>query len=588
MRSLTIVIATYQRRESIARLLRMLADQLRAEPELRDGVDVVVVDDGSGDGTAAACEAVAIPVPLKVVWQRNRGRAAARNVGLSVARGEIVWFLDDDVLPQAGLVRRHRESHESEPEHVLMGPHMFEISPRAATPNQAWVDAIYREMSATGAVERADRFSTANASGPRESFESVGGFDEGFTGWGFEDTELASRLLAVGVPIRFDPHALAFHEQHLDVSRFAANCVSAGRNLVRTVTLHPDLVDELLPLEPVVESRRVVRSMAGRLFRQFPVRSPMPFHVASSALVPVARAEHTVTQGRSARALYLVMVLSNLAGIAEADPSGEFVARKFGVQPGPTIGSALPSAHEGAEFAHRAAAHYERQAAGGPHHPSGTYSPSGFRHYHRRAVLLEALEPLRFASVLDVGCADGFFVDAIGAQYGCGTAGVDISRSAIRRLEHRRRGAGVVADGAQLPFRDASFDLVICTETLEHVPDVDEFVSELRRVAARWIVVTTPANGSVDPDWSLTGEGHLHAFTRDQLRRLFGPAAEIRSYRGNLTFGLYKAVGRHLGARIGEGFIRADLAFADRCGSERSGPLTQHRSFLVVGPAKAD
>ena len=82
---------------------------------------------------------------------------------------------------------------------VLTGPYMDEVGENRVAPNQQWVDLIYREMSASGIVDRADRFSTANASGPVELFRSVGGFDEGFTGWGGEDTEIGQRILRAGI-----------------------------------------------------------------------------------------------------------------------------------------------------------------------------------------------------------------------------------------------------------------------------------------------------------------------------------------------------------------------------------------------------
>ena len=126
----------------------------------------------------------------------------------------------------------------------------------------------------------------------------------------------------------------------------------------------------------------------------------------------------------------------------------------------------------------------------------------------------------------------------------------------------------------------------MCTETLEHVLDVRAFVDELLRVARNWVVVTTPVGRGDDPDWLLQGEGHVRGFDRDALRRLFGPAAALASYRMNATFGLYAAVGRWLGAWLGGLFIKGDLAMAARVGSETSrlAPL-RHRSFIVVVPA---
>src|SRR3954451_9604726 len=122
MRSLTIVVPTHQRCRAVTRLVRDLGAQLESEPDTADGVDILVVADGSTDGTVEALEILELPVPLKVVWQRNRGRSAARNVGLTLARGEVVLFLDDDLVPLPGLIARHRASHERGEEHVLVGP----------------------------------------------------------------------------------------------------------------------------------------------------------------------------------------------------------------------------------------------------------------------------------------------------------------------------------------------------------------------------------------------------------------------------------------------------------------------------------
>src|SRR4051794_26399994 len=126
MRTLTVVVATYQRKPSLVRLFANLRRQVELEPALADGLDVVVVIDGSTDGSLELCETLELPVQVKSIFQRNRGRAAARNIGLAAATGEIVWFLDDDVVPLPGLVRRHRMAHEDAEPHVLMGPYLFE------------------------------------------------------------------------------------------------------------------------------------------------------------------------------------------------------------------------------------------------------------------------------------------------------------------------------------------------------------------------------------------------------------------------------------------------------------------------------
>ena len=89
-------------------------------------------------------------------------------------------------------------------------------------------------------------------------------------------------------------------------------------------------------------------------------------------------------------------------------------------------------------------------------------------------------------TLLDVGCGGGLFAEALSAQ-GCEVAGVDVSQRSIRAARRHARGAGVdinyvVARAEELPFADASFDVVCCCDVLEHVDDVGQTVAESARV----------------------------------------------------------------------------------------------------------
>jgi SAM-dependent methyltransferase len=238
-------------------------------------------------------------------------------------------------------------------------------------------------------------------------------------------------------------------------------------------------------------------------------------------------------------------------------------------------------------FDDRAREHYTAHAQAFPHHPLGGYAPGAFRHYHRAELLRRTLHDLDFETALDVGCADGFFVQLLG-ELGARAMGLDLAEPAVERVVSVFHAPGVVGDGTRLPFRDDAFDLVLTTETLEHVLAADVFVAELQRVARRWVVVTVPVGHDEEPDLDFADEGHVQDFDRSALRALFGEQAEITSTRCNATFGAYSLVGRHLGRRVGERCIRADLAVADRWGREdhRFWPL-RTRSFVVVAPAEA-
>jgi SAM-dependent methyltransferase len=246
-----------------------------------------------------------------------------------------------------------------------------------------------------------------------------------------------------------------------------------------------------------------------------------------------------------------------------------------------------PAAIDADTFRQRAREHYEGHASSFTHHPTEGYDPKFFRHYHRAELLRRVFRALDFHSALDVGCADGYFVDLLRREFGADATGVDLAPSFAERVRSVFGAPSVVGDATALPFRSDSVDLVLCTETVEHVLDVRALVEEMRRVARRWIVVTVPVGADEEPDLDFSGEGHVHDFDRAGLRELFGDDAVIRTTRCNATFGLYAGLGRHLGERAGQRFGRADLAVSALLGSETATlwPL-RTRTFVVVASAQ--
>src|SRR6266568_2649599 len=83
----SIIIPTYERRDLVRRMVAALADQTH------DDFEVIVVVDGSTDGTAAALRELGFSFPLSVLEQTNLGAAAARNAGVAAAGGELFLFL---------------------------------------------------------------------------------------------------------------------------------------------------------------------------------------------------------------------------------------------------------------------------------------------------------------------------------------------------------------------------------------------------------------------------------------------------------------------------------------------------------------
>lgn len=318
---MTIAVASYQRKRPLHRLLLALEDQLVDDPGLREQLEVVVVLDGSTDGSAEMIEELAFPVPLRGVWQPNRGLAAARNAGLATAT-DVVWFLDDDLVPGNGLVARHRRAHEGASPRIVMGPCVMPPESPAPAMTKLFWENQYAQLAATGRVERFDQFSGANTSGPASVFRSVGGFEESFVGYGLEDYELAIRLLRAGATILFDGEAAAWHHQHRRFSELLAFTESEGGNAVTLAALHPDLEGDIFSPEK--------SAFANRRLWPLHLRSAWRLKVASRLLTLPASLEGKLTKGRRPRLGGLARAAAYAAGVAKADPDGRALRRLLG------------------------------------------------------------------------------------------------------------------------------------------------------------------------------------------------------------------------------------------------------------------
>lgn len=234
----SVVVPTYRRREAVLRLLTGLATQTIAPDEY----EVIVVVDGSDDGTREAAESLATPYHLRVIAQENRGRAAARNVGIDVARGDLIVMLDDDMEPTPALLEAHLRAHSSGDALAVMGSvpvHMSETMPIAA----AWVGGKFNRhmarLAASGAPLTLRDFYGGNLSVRRDVVARIEGFDVGFTRYGNEDLELSLRLTEAGVRIVYDPAAIAYQTYDKDFAGLASDTVSKGRTAVLLARKHP-------------------------------------------------------------------------------------------------------------------------------------------------------------------------------------------------------------------------------------------------------------------------------------------------------------------------------------------------------------
>lgn len=256
----SIIMATYDKRDYLEYTLASLAGQTHSDFEL------VLCDDGTEGGVADLIAPYRDRFAIVPLVQANAGRAAARNTALSRASGDLVVFSDDDRILPPEFLAAHVSAHSAAGEENLavIGWKKRGVTvwiPRTLPVDEGDITTLARRVGgveplasplrtiapgdvavsypvAIGRMELGDepdnyhaivdkygdeladfRFgwvlaTTANLSVPRALLDKVGGFDDGFQGWGVEDTDLSYRLWQAGARFRIERTAVNHHQVH--------------------------------------------------------------------------------------------------------------------------------------------------------------------------------------------------------------------------------------------------------------------------------------------------------------------------------------------------------------------------------------
>ena len=252
--ALSVIVTTYNRPNA----LRAVLDGLLAQS--RNDFEVIVADDGSGEPTRAIVDQVktAFSGRLLHAWQEDRGFriSAARNLAAQRASGSYLVFLDGDCVPrthfvetyvraahphrilrgsrvlcsqrlteriEAGLEAAHRFSHRMLRDHRRSG----DIN-RFSVLRRGWLDRI-RVLASSVRSRNWKKLRGCNFMVPASAYAAVGGCDESFEGWGYEDSDLCIRLINLGLRIRQAPvQTCVLHLWHRENPR-----EFTGENLAR-------------------------------------------------------------------------------------------------------------------------------------------------------------------------------------------------------------------------------------------------------------------------------------------------------------------------------------------------------------------
>lgn len=230
----TVIVPVYNGARVIDRCLDALAQQTISPTEF----EVIIVDDGSTDGTAARVAEWAgrhSCVDVSLLRQQQAGPASARNRGALAARGPILLFTDADCRPIPGWMATLLAAFDvPDPPAGLMGAYRIDQTALASRFAQIEFEDRYARMSRGQYI---DLIATYSAAFRRDLFLAEGGFNPSYPN--NEDVEFSYRLSEQGYQMRFVPEAQVYH-LHADTWRRYA-LLKTGRGYWRTIVYrrHP-------------------------------------------------------------------------------------------------------------------------------------------------------------------------------------------------------------------------------------------------------------------------------------------------------------------------------------------------------------
>lgn len=229
---ISVVICTHNRADLLIGSIKTLERQEGVEP---GEYEIIIIDDGSTDDTRRKVESLETTVKVRYFFKDWGGRSEARNLGIENAVGEIIIFVDDDILAPSHFLKSHLAEYDSGEKIVVRGPIVnvaqYEIT-KDYKPGMADLSGAF--------------FCTCNASTRRDTLLQLGGFDTDFKEYGFEDNEMGWRLREAGCRVKFSLDAYIFHykpdegkEESVVLEEMKKRAAELGRSAVIYYRKHP-------------------------------------------------------------------------------------------------------------------------------------------------------------------------------------------------------------------------------------------------------------------------------------------------------------------------------------------------------------
>jgi glycosyltransferase involved in cell wall biosynthesis len=248
---ISVVIGTYNQRETLKLTLESFFKQNLESAEY----ELVIVDSSSTDGTEAMVAQLPANCRLNYLRRADQGKSAARNFGVEQAKGEIILLTDADMIADPNLLVEHLQAHSKGPNISVEGL-TYNLKQRLPlqelNPKYPGIEPYIKQRLRNGQKLKWSYFLSGNLSLKKEAFLAVGGFDEKFSQYGWEDIELGLRLSKIKVPLTYCSKAINYHYHFVSNEDMVKRKYNMGRSAAYFYKKHPNFeVKMFLGMNPL-------------------------------------------------------------------------------------------------------------------------------------------------------------------------------------------------------------------------------------------------------------------------------------------------------------------------------------------------
>lgn len=251
---ISVIVPAYNAAATLGACLRALDEQSVS----RDQYEVIVVDDGSTDDTAALARSAG----ARVVQQAHQGPSAARNRGVQAAQGEIVLFVDADCEPGPEWIEQMTRPFLDPATVGAKGVYRTRQKSLLARLVQLEFEIRYERMARLPQIDFVDTYSAAYR---RAVFNEHGGFDCAYPVPSAEDIDLSFRIARAGHRLVFAPAGWVWHTHPTSLRYYLARKARYAYWRALLYLRYPDKIGGDAHTDPALKAQFLLLAMAGWL-----------------------------------------------------------------------------------------------------------------------------------------------------------------------------------------------------------------------------------------------------------------------------------------------------------------------------------